>query len=122
MPRRWLSDGLVARCVLGALAALQSDSQGRGALWAVHIFSEGLSPAEFGPIGKLPHVHFHLNEPLAETFHHLVHGDALVMAASTLSDVAAWLSAGRGGRIFAHPAASGLLQYVHRDFKIETCV
>lgn len=27
-----------------------------------------------------------------------------------------------GGRIFAHPAASGLLQYVHRDFKIETCV
>ena len=56
----------------------------------------------------------HLNAPVVYTFHHLVHADALIMAASTLSDMAAFLAAGRpNARIFAHPMAHGLLHYMH---------
>ena len=86
----------------------------------VHILSEG-KPDDFGSLTKLPRVKvaYHLNAPLMETFHHMVHADALVMAASTMSDVAAWLR--RRGRVFAHPAAEGLLQYTHRDVNIERC-
>ena len=78
-------------------------------------------PAEFGSLLKVPRVQLHLDAPLMDTFHHMVSADALVMAASTLSDVAAWMAVGRGARIFAHPAADGLLRYIHRDLAVTHC-
>ena len=138
MSDRWLSNGLITLCVIHALGTLQREGRAAAAggesptslprhdasaPWTVHIFSQGKSTSEFGSLQNLPGVQFHLNEPLQDTFNHMVMADGLVMAASTLSDVAAWLMAGRGGRVFAHPQASGLLRYVHRgDLAIERCM
>ena len=117
MPKRWLSNGIVALCVLKSIELLRLP---RSTPIHVHILSEGKAD-DFGSLAKLPHkLSFHLNAPLMDTFHHMVHADALVMAASTMSDVAAWLR--RRGRVFAHPSAEGLLQYMHRDVRIERCV
>lgn len=103
---RFMSNGLVAQCILGALSSLPRAA-------GVHVFSQG-ERVDFGVLQKVPRVQFHLNAPLALTFHHLVHADALVMAASTLSDMAAFLAAGRPkAQIFASPAAHGLLHYMH---------
>ena len=34
------------------------------------------------PVQRVPRVQFHLNGPIAPTFHHLVHADALVFRGS----------------------------------------
>eukprot|EP00966_Prymnesium_polylepis_P258922 5980464-Prymnesium_polylepis.1 len=116
-PLRFTTNGLIARCVMNVLARMS----GRGAPKpSVHIFSQGRA-ADFGSLLKVPRVRLHLNTPLESTFHHLVSADALVMAKSTLSDCAAFLSE---GRIFQQPSTGGggLLHYVHRtNWRIERC-
>lgn len=126
---RWLSNGLVALCAMRTLDVLRATMPASSI--HMHIFSQG-APADFGSLLKLPRVSLHLDEPLMDTFHHMVHADALVMAGSTLSDVAAWMggresSSNRGQRrrgpmrVFAHPHAEGLLKYMHRDLNITRC-
>lgn len=84
----------------------------------VHVFSEG-RPSDFGPLQRVPRVHFHLNEPLPLTFHHLVRADAaLVLAHSTLSDVAAVLS---DAPLYGVPGHAGQLRYAHEGREIAHC-
>jgi hypothetical protein len=118
---RYLPSALVAQCIRGTLAALQRIMRRPASAMVVHVFSEGESEAFDELHAVHSHVELHLDEPLIDTFHHLVMADALGMAASTLSDMAAWLNVGRGGRIFAHPKANGLLKYVLRDLNVTRC-
>ena len=112
-----MSNGLIASCVMNVIRVLSSSSKMRGA--SVHIFSEG-AQQDFGPLLKVPRVRFHLNTPIDSTFHHLVSADALVMAKSTLSDCAAFLSE---GRVFEQPSTGGggQLHYMHKALRIEAC-
>ena len=120
LPKRFLTNGLVALCVMRSLDMLKGMLHRSVGSMRVHVFSEG-APQDFGNLLQLPRASLHLNEPLMTTFHHMVMSDALVMAASTMSDVAAWLGVAHKQRVFAHPKAQGLLQYVHRDFAITSC-
>ncbi|KAL1530594.1 hypothetical protein AB1Y20_001494 [Prymnesium parvum] len=112
MPGRFVSNGLVAQCVMGVLSRMARKP-------SVHVFSQGAA-ADFGSVLKLPRVQLHLNEPLEVTFHHLVSADVLIMAKSTLSDCAAFLS---GGRLFEQPSTGGggQLHYMHRSLEIHAC-
>ena len=60
MRSRYLSNGLVATCVMGAmrLARIPYGTP-------IHVFSEG-HEADFGPLRAVAHVQFHLNTPLLE--------------------------------------------------------
>ena len=115
--QRLTSNEAVVACVQRALAVMPFDTD-------VHIFSQG-SVEEFGDVRRLPRVNFHLNEPLLTTFHHMVMADALVIAASALSDAAAFLCASRGGRIFMHPDVSRQVipryRYIKSGLPIEMC-
>ena len=112
--RRFLSNGLVAACIMGALAHYPQGT-------AVHITSEG-RVADFGPLAHVPNVRFHLNEPLLETFNHMASASGLVIAASTLSATAAFLVAGRGGKVFAHPTALTMLRYAYDGLGVRDCM
>jgi hypothetical protein len=88
----------------------------------IHIFSEGVR-SDFGPLGRIPgfRSQFHLSEPLDATFHHLVSADALVMAQSTLSDMAALLT---DGVLFAPSSTQGgggQMHYIHGHKAIGPC-
>ena len=111
-PGRFTTNGLITKCVIHALRRMPRST-------VVHIFSEGRH-TDFGSLLRVPHVRFHLNEPLEVTFHHLVSADALIMAKSTLSDCAAFLSA---GRVFEQPSTGGggQLHYLHRTLRTESC-
>ena len=98
---------------MGALAHLPKGTQ-------VHVSSEGRLE-EFGALKRVPNVHFRLNEPLMETFHHMASASSLVIAASTLSATAAFLVAGRGGRLFAHPAGLTMLRYAYSALEVTDC-
>lgn len=114
-PGRFTPLGLIAQCVVGALRRLAPKRAAH-----VHVFSEGRA-ADFEMLTLVPNakVHLHLGAPLMATFHHMAMADSLVMASSTLSDTAAFLSR---GRVFAHPSARGQLGYMHHDLRIEPCV
>jgi len=87
----------------------------------IHIFSEG-EPSDFGPLGRIPgfQSHFHLNAPLHETFHHMVSAQALVLARSSLSDMAALLSDG----LLLSPEdtpGGGQIHYMHGHKEVSSC-
>ena len=119
---RYLSNGDVAVCIVGVLSTLQRARRDSGRVPpTVHILSQG-ERSSFDPLQKLPRVRFHLNAPLAATFHSMVMADVLILASSTLSEVAAFLAAGRlEVQLFAHPRAAGLLKYVRRGLPIQDC-
>jgi hypothetical protein len=110
---RFLNNGLTAVCVMGALAQLPTGTQ-------VHVSSQGRIE-DFGALKRVPNVHFRLNEPLMETFHHMASASSLVIAASTLSATAAFLVAGRGGRVFAHPQALTMIGYAYAGMEVTDC-
>mgnify|MGYP007042692310 CR=1 FL=1 len=84
----------------------------------VHVFSEG-RPSEFGPLQRAPRVHSHLNAPLPRTAPHAARADAaLVLAHSTLSDVAAVLS---DAPLYGVPGQAGQLRYAHEGREIAHC-
>jgi hypothetical protein len=139
MPGRFTSNGITARCAWLAAQRVQNATEaaspGRGGERhrassdstrvsdvVIHIFSEG-EPSEFGPLGRIPgfRSQFHLSEPLDTTFHHLVSAHALVMARSTLSDMAALLS---DGLLFAPSNAQeggGQIRYIHGHKNVNSC-
>lgn len=112
---RFTSNGLVAHC---ALTALRSFERARTHL---HIFSEG-TLADFGPLRKVwepSRTFWHLNQPLADSFQHMVAADALVVAKSSLSDCAALLSR---GRVFGAPPVGGQIRWMQRHFALHECL
>ena len=80
--------------ILGCVAALRA----RHPCSTVHVMSEGNATA----LQYLGDVRLHVNEGVEETFHHMVHADALLVASSTFSGIASYLSRGEawacGGR------------------------
>ena len=110
---RFLNNGLTAVCVMGVLAQLPKGTH-------VHVSSQGRIE-DFGALKRVPNVHFRLNEPLMETFHHMASASSLVIAASTLSATAAFLVAGRGGKLFAHPQALTMIGYAYAGIEVTDC-
>mmetsp|Transcript_27189 Transcript_27189/g.82484 ORF Transcript_27189/g.82484 Transcript_27189/m.82484 type:complete len:262 (+) Transcript_27189:1-786(+) len=112
---RFTSNGIAARCALLAAERLRADASGASPRpdVMIHIFSEGVS-TDFDTLGRIPGYtsHFHLSQPLDVTFHHLVSSHALVMARSTLSDMAGLLSE---GLLFAplNAMGGGQIRYLH---------
>ena len=80
--------------ILGCVAALRA----RHPCSTVHVTSEGNATA----LQYLGDVRLHVNEDVEATFHHMVHADALLVASSTFSGIASFLSRGEawacGGR------------------------
>jgi hypothetical protein len=99
---RRVPDVAIIQCVQSALASMQAQSYLarylRPRKWEVHIFSD----AGFEQLGviteAIPDARLHLRQPLEATFHHMVHADALIVARSSFSAMAAYLS---HGTIFA---------------------
>ena len=94
---RLTSDGELAACAVRVRRSLPSVGPGGDAV-AWHVFSEGKA-REFEPLRRafeaagLGRLQLHLDEPIEETFHHLVMADALVVAKSSFSWAAAYLGA-----------------------------
>jgi hypothetical protein len=94
---RILAPQLVVRCIQHVIGAIGADA-------SVHIFSEG-KRADFAYLwdNVTKPLAFHLSEEPLTTFHHMVAADALVVAKSTFSLAAAFLSTNR----FFFPRNSG---------------
>ena len=98
------SDGLTARGRLDGFGAQYSALRARHPCSTVHVTSEGNATA----LQYLGDVRLHVNEGVEATFHHMVHADALLVASSTFSGVASFLSRGEAwacgrGRLVSAP-------------------
>ena len=111
---RFLSNGLVAVCIMGALAHSPKATP-------VHLTSVG-RVEDFGALSRVPGIQWHLDAPLMETFSHMASADSLIIAASTLSATAAFLVAGRGGTVFSHPEALTMLKYAYEGIGVRNCM
>jgi len=87
---RYNKDSQISNCVNAIVPLLREEYPQRSGV-RVHVFSEGNESAfHFGFNASM-----HLSTPEAEAFHHLVAADALVIATSTFSWTAAFISVGR---------------------------
>jgi len=109
---RYVTNGRLAACAMAVLRTLP-----RTPPPDVHVFSEGAA-VDFGPLQRVPRVQFHLNGPIAPTFHHLVRADVLVLAHSTLSSAAASLSA---APLFGVRGEPPQLRYSYEGRTIRDC-
>ena len=94
---RWTPQEAIDSCVRAALARM-SRRCGRARL---HVFSErghGHGEADLAYLRRYRPA-FHISEDVQDTFHHMVEADALIIARSSLSQVAAYLS--RSSHVFA---------------------
>mmetsp|Transcript_18687 Transcript_18687/g.22947 ORF Transcript_18687/g.22947 Transcript_18687/m.22947 type:complete len:308 (-) Transcript_18687:340-1263(-) len=90
---RYTSDESLSRCLSKIVPNLRSQYK-RDV--GIHIFSEGsIDDFNVSLVHSNVQIQFHLNAGVALTFHHLVVADALVIAHSSFSITAAFVSIGR---------------------------
>ena len=86
---------------------------------AIHVFSDEKDPDSFGTLLRTltPEAHaairFHLSESLPISLRHMIAADVFVMAKSTLSWTAAFISAGRVYQPTADMSPTELAEYEH---------
>ncbi len=83
-PERWIYSEQYIELFRNINNAFDSDC-------LIHVYSEG-DKSDFGEIGKIDNVLFHLNEDPMVTFHHLISSDILINAKSAFSVVASYLN------------------------------